>query len=75
MQTNVHQNTFAVHLSLANFVIEQVDFIWINRNQQAFEWFVSLLANIELQQKEIHEGHNINPNDSQEEDNFIDMQV
>ena len=47
----------------------------INRNQQAFEWFVSLLANIELQQKEIHEGHNVNPNDSQEEDNFIDMQV
>lgn len=28
----------------------QVDFIWINRDQKAFEWFVSLLTKLELDQ-------------------------
>ena len=30
----------------------QVDFIWINRDQQHFEWFLDLLAALELQQEE-----------------------
>ncbi|XP_038057987.1 NADPH oxidase 5-like [Patiria miniata] len=30
--------------------IKKVDFIWINRNQKAFEWFVRLLTQLELQQ-------------------------
>lgn len=28
----------------------QVDFIWINRDQKSFEWFVSLLTKLEMDQ-------------------------
>ncbi len=34
---------------MTNFTL-QVDFIWINRSQNSFEWFVSLLAKLELEQ-------------------------
>ncbi|XP_013785082.1 NADPH oxidase 5-like [Limulus polyphemus] len=34
------------------FSLRKVDFIWINRNQQAFEWFVNLLSELEIQQTE-----------------------
>lgn len=34
----------------------QVDFIWINRDQQHFEWFLDLLAVLELQQEEQEPG-------------------
>ncbi|ELU05067.1 hypothetical protein CAPTEDRAFT_147619 [Capitella teleta] len=30
--------------------LKQVDFIWINRSQNSFEWFVRLLAQLEMQQ-------------------------
>uniref|UniRef100_A0A8D0H113 NADPH oxidase 5 n=1 Tax=Sphenodon punctatus TaxID=8508 RepID=A0A8D0H113_SPHPU len=30
----------------------QVDFIWINRDQKSFEWFVSLLTKLEMEQTE-----------------------
>ncbi|XP_072173756.1 NADPH oxidase 5-like [Diadema setosum] len=30
--------------------LKKVDFIWINRNQNAFEWFVSLLTQLEMEQ-------------------------
>uniref|UniRef100_A0ACB8E4W0 NADPH oxidase 5 n=1 Tax=Sphaerodactylus townsendi TaxID=933632 RepID=A0ACB8E4W0_9SAUR len=30
----------------------QVDFIWINRDQKSFEWFVSLLTQLEMEQAE-----------------------
>lgn len=29
-----------------------MDFIWINRDQRSFEWFVSLLTKLELDQAE-----------------------
>ncbi|MEQ2192913.1 hypothetical protein XENOCAPTIV_019648, partial [Xenoophorus captivus] len=29
---------------------KQVDFIWINRDQKSFEWFVSLLTKLEMDQ-------------------------
>ncbi len=32
------------------YCLSQVDFIWINRDQKSFEWFVSLLAQLELEQ-------------------------
>ena len=32
--------------------LKKVDFIWINRDQKSFEWFVNLLAQLEAQQKE-----------------------
>lgn len=28
----------------------KVDFVWINRDQKSFEWFVSLLTNLEIEQ-------------------------
>lgn len=34
----------------------QVDFIWINRDQKHFEWFVSLLTKLELEQAEQQPG-------------------
>lgn len=32
------------------FRTRQVDFIWINRDQKSFEWFVSLLTKLEMDQ-------------------------
>lgn len=32
------------------FWTPQVDFIWINRDQKSFEWFVSLLTKLEMDQ-------------------------
>ncbi|KAM6409443.1 NADPH oxidase 5-like [Rhynochetos jubatus] len=34
----------------------QVDFIWINRDQRHFEWFISLLTKLELEQAEQEPG-------------------
>ena len=30
--------------------LRRVDFIWVNRDYQAFEWFIELLGQLELQQ-------------------------
>ncbi|KAJ8040310.1 NADPH oxidase 5 [Holothuria leucospilota] len=35
------------------FHLRKVDFIWINRDQKSFEWFISLLNLIEIEQEEI----------------------
>ncbi|CAH1788924.1 unnamed protein product, partial [Owenia fusiformis] len=32
--------------------LKKVDFVWINREQKSFEWFVSLLTKLELEQAE-----------------------
>ncbi|KAI0224797.1 hypothetical protein LSAT2_024210 [Lamellibrachia satsuma] len=32
--------------------VKKVDFIWVNRDQKSFEWFVSLLAQLEMLQTE-----------------------
>ncbi|XP_056668139.1 NADPH oxidase 5 isoform X1 [Monodelphis domestica] len=38
--------------------LQKVDFIWINRDQKSFEWFVSLLTKLEMDQaEEEHGGH------------------
>ena len=37
-------------------IIYQVDFIWINRDQRCFEWFVHVLKNFELEQSLIYSG-------------------
>ena len=29
-----------------------MDFIWINREQQSFEWFIQLLSQLEIEQAE-----------------------
>ncbi|XP_069102288.1 NADPH oxidase 5-like isoform X2 [Argopecten irradians] len=33
--------------------LKKVDFVWVNRDQKAFEWFVSLLTQLEIDQGEI----------------------
>ncbi|XP_054244000.1 NADPH oxidase 5 [Indicator indicator] len=37
-------------------MLRKVDFIWINRDQKHFEWFVSLLAKLEMEQAEHEPG-------------------
>ena len=32
----------------------QVDFIWINRDQKSFEWFLTLLNQLEIEQSSHH---------------------
>ena len=42
------RNVFSIELLL----VIQVDFFWINREQRSFEWFVSLLSQLEIEQAE-----------------------
>ena len=35
--------------------LRKVDFMWINRDQTSFEWFVNLLSELERQQEGLHE--------------------
>ena len=37
------------------FNLKKVDFIWINRDQKSFEWFVNLLSQLEAEQQQ-HKG-------------------
>ncbi|XP_022235769.1 NADPH oxidase 5-like isoform X3 [Limulus polyphemus] len=45
-----HQWVNQVPHSIHN--LRKVDFIWINRDQRSFEWFVNLLSELEIQQAE-----------------------
>ncbi|KAG6451715.1 LOW QUALITY PROTEIN: NADPH oxidase 5 [Manduca sexta] len=51
----------AVH---SRHTLNKVDFFWINREQRSFEWFVSLLSQLEMEQAEL---------DGQ--DRFLDMHM
>ena len=44
-------DTFSIRFTLNNLPC-QVDFFWINRDQKSFEWFVSLLSQLEMEQAE-----------------------
>ena len=35
------------------FCLPQMDFVWINRDQKSFEWFVGLLARLEMEQSAV----------------------
>ena len=39
-------------LSSSVMNLRKVDFFWINREQRSFEWFVSLLSQLEIEQAE-----------------------
>ena len=45
--------------------LKRVDFVWVNRDYQSFEWFIELLGQIELQQL----------NSSQNGERFIGMHL
>ena len=40
----------------SDFNLKKVDFFWINRQQKAFEWFLQLLSQLEMEQAEEYEG-------------------
>ncbi|XP_015781033.1 NADPH oxidase 5 [Tetranychus urticae] len=44
--------------------LRKVDFVWINREQSSFEWFVHLLSQLEITQAELMEA-----------DRFLDMHI
>ncbi|XP_050165707.1 NADPH oxidase 5 [Myiozetetes cayanensis] len=39
-----------------DMTLRKVDFIWINRDQKHFEWFLSLLSKLEMEQAELEAG-------------------
>lgn len=41
-----------------------MDFFWLNRHQRAFEWFVNLLSELEIEQAQL-----------QERDRFLDIHM
>ncbi len=47
-------------------MIQQVDFFWINRDQHSFEWFLSLLNQLEVEQSESEGVFN---------EHFLDMHI
>ncbi|TRY63718.1 hypothetical protein TCAL_03645, partial [Tigriopus californicus] len=49
-----------------SFKLNKVDFIWINREQKSFEWFLQLLAQLEMEQAQ-HFGKNA--------DQFVDVHL
>lgn len=44
--------------------LKKVDFVWINREQRCFEWFLNLMAQLEITQQELGEA-----------ERFLDMHV
>ncbi|XP_059056075.1 NADPH oxidase 5-like [Achroia grisella] len=45
-------HSWASDLPHHNMTLNKVDFFWINREQRSFEWFVSLLSQLEMEQAE-----------------------
>ena len=51
-----HSWSEGLHLT-SDFSLRKVDFIWINKEQQSFEWFLQLLAQLEMEQAEFFKNH------------------
>ena len=49
-----------------NFKLKKVDFFWVNRDHESFEWFVDLLSQLEMEQRD-------NPKDNQSR--FLDIHL
>ncbi|CAG7821382.1 unnamed protein product, partial [Allacma fusca] len=47
------QHTWCYDMPSSVFNLKKVDFLWINREQRSFEWFVHLLSQLEIEQAEI----------------------
>ena len=47
------EHTWAEEISSVMNSLKKVDFFWINRDQKSFEWFVSLLSQLELEMAEM----------------------
>ncbi|XP_021366817.1 NADPH oxidase 5-like isoform X2 [Mizuhopecten yessoensis] len=59
---------FYGEISEHSMKLKKVDFIWINRDQKCFEWFMSMLTELEMEQAELDRS------DSGSLDRIIDMQ-
>ncbi|XP_069103028.1 NADPH oxidase 5-like [Argopecten irradians] len=59
---------FYGEISEHSMKLKKVDFIWINRDQKCFEWFMSMLTELELEQAELDRS------DSGSLERIIDMQ-
>ncbi|KAJ8708862.1 hypothetical protein PYW08_010244 [Mythimna loreyi] len=46
-------HAWATDMPRHNMNLKKVDFFWINREQRSFEWFVSLLSQLEIEQAEL----------------------
>ncbi|XP_041972377.1 NADPH oxidase 5 isoform X2 [Aricia agestis] len=46
------EHSWTKELPHHNMSLRKVDFFWINREQRSFEWFVSLLSQLEMEQAE-----------------------
>lgn len=44
---------WASEIPLTIMNLRKVDFFWINRDQQSFEWFINLLSQLEIEQAEL----------------------
>ncbi|KFM67739.1 hypothetical protein X975_13448, partial [Stegodyphus mimosarum] len=42
-------------IPVSNIHLKKVDFFWLNRHQRAFEWFVNLLSELEVEQAQLEE--------------------
>lgn len=56
-----------LHLT-SDFSLRKVDFFWINKEQSSFEWFLQLLAQLEMEQAEFN--HN-----AMTKKNFLDIHL
>ena len=54
----------------SEFNLKKVDFIWINREQKSFEWFLQLLSKLEMEQ--VEEGYLEN---QKSQDKFLDIHL
>ncbi|KAK9728753.1 Ferric reductase NAD binding domain [Popillia japonica] len=47
------KHSFSSDIPRSIMNLKKVDFFWINRNQESFEWFISLLSKLEIEQAEL----------------------
>jgi hypothetical protein len=48
-------NTYDFEYLQRNLLFSKVDFIWVTREQRSLEWFISLLARIEIEQQHLRQ--------------------
>ena len=60
--------------STSDFSLKKVDFIWINKEQKSFEWFLQLLAQLEIEQAEFMRQH-IPQSGNEKAKNFLDIHL
>lgn len=55
------RHTWSDGIHQATHGLKKVDFVWINREQRSFEWFLQMLSQLEMEQAELmrnsHQGH------------------